>query len=117
MRLLGLLLIVTLTGPSVGALVCDWTCAATHRAAAAAESNCHDAPGPAQTSTFAARHACHELPTPAASRVAGATQAVDAPANVETAAHETATVHASFVTRVPDRSHAPPPTHIVPLRV
>ena len=117
MRLLALILAVTLTGPSVGALVCDWTCAPQHAAAATAGSTCHDDPGPSQTPAFAAGHECHELPTLTPSILTSGPQVVDTPLTAETAAHATAMVQASFVTRRPDRSHAPPPTHIVPLRI
>jgi len=112
-----LLLTFALAGPSVGALVCDWTCATEHQAAAAAESNCHDAPGPAQTATFGAGHGCHELPAPAVCIVTGVAQFVDAAVVVQTSAYEIAMMHASHVPRRPDRSHAPPPTQTVPLRI
>ena len=117
MQLTALLLITALAGPSVGALVCDWTCATEHQAAAATASNCHDSPGPAQRATFGAGHSCHELPAPAASIVTCATQVADAAVTAETLAHAMILSQASFVTRRPDRSHAPPPTHIVPLRI
>lgn len=117
MRLLAMILIVTLTGPSVGALVCEWTCAAKHEATAAAESRCHDEPGSSQTPAFAAGHECHELPTLTASIVTGAPQVVDAPPTIAAAALATVVRQASVVTRRPDRSHAPPPTKIVPLRI
>jgi hypothetical protein len=120
-RFTTLLLIVTLTGPSVGALVCDWTCAAAHGAAAGTESrtesNCHDTPGPAPAATFSVGHACHELPTPLASVVTCAAQAVDVAVTAEHATPETIMGCASLMTRRLDRSHAPPPAHIVPLRI
>lgn len=116
-RLVTLLLIVTLTGPSVGALVCDWVCASTHRVAAPTESNCHGDPGPAQTATFAAGHECHVLATLTASFVTGASQVVNVAVTVESATLSTVTVQGSFAARRPDRSHAPPPIHTVPLRI
>jgi len=116
-RLLALLLAVTVTGPSVGALVCDWTCAPTHPATVTAASSCHDEPGPAPTPAFAAGHDCHELPTLTPSILTYGSQVVDTPLTAETAVHATGMAQASLVTRRPDRSHAPPPTQVVPLRI
>jgi hypothetical protein len=117
-RFVALLLSLACAGPSVSALVCDWTCATELQAAAATEGNCHDTPGPAQTVTFAAGHACHELPTGAASIVTSTPRVVDVPLGVESAMHEIVPLQGpSLVTRRPDRSHAPPPTRIVPLRI
>jgi hypothetical protein len=117
-RFVALLLTLALTGPSVGALACDWACATAHQAPNASETNCHDAPGPAPTAAFSAGHACHKLPLPAASIVTCATQCVDTPTTVETVAHDIAVRQAtSSLTRRPDRAHAPPPTQIVPLRI
>jgi len=116
-RIVALLLTLALAGPSVGALVCDWTCATAHQAAAASESNCHDTPGPAQTATFAAGHACHALPVPATCIVTCAAPLDDVAVTVETAIHGGAVVQARFAARRPDRAHAPPPTQLVPLRI
>lgn len=116
-RAIALLLTFAIAGPSVGALICDWTCATAHEAAAAAETNCHDAPGPTQTATFAAGHACHELPASAACIVTCATSLDDAAVNVDTAVPGSAIGQTVFVTRRPDRAHAPPPTQLVPLRI
>lgn len=118
MRLIALLLTIALAGPSVGALVCDWTCAIAHQAAAATETNCHDTPGAAQTAMFAPAHACHDLPVPDASVLTCATPLADALAAVDTATHELRVLQlSSFSTRRPDRSHAPPPAQLVPLRI
>lgn len=116
-RVVALLLTFALAGPSVGALVCDWMCATARPAAAAAESNCHDAPGPAETATFAAGHPCHELPVPTVCIVTCAPSLDDAALTVDTAVQRPGILPASFVTRRPDRAHAPPPTQIVPLRI
>ena len=116
-RSVALLLTLTIAGPSVGALLCDWTCATAHEAAAAAATNCHDAPGPTQTATFAPGHACHELPAVAACIVTCASSLDDAAVTVDTAVHGRSNVEASFATRRPDRAHAPPPTQLVPLRI
>lgn len=116
-RLVALLLTLAIAGPSVGALICDWACAAAHEAAAAAETNCHDAPGPTQTATFAAGHACHELPASTACIVTCATSLDDAAVNIDTAVPGGAIGQPVFVTRRPDRAHAPPPTQLVPLRI
>ena len=102
MRIVALLLTFAIAGPSVGALICDWTCAAAHQAAAAAETNCHDAPGPTQTATFAAGHACHELPASAACIVTCATSLDDVAATVDTAIHGRAIAQAPFASRRPD---------------
>ncbi len=116
-RAIALLLTFAIAGPSVGALICDWACATAHEAAAAAETNCHDAPGPTETATLAAGHACHELPAAAASIVTCAAHFADAAVAVQTPTYETSMVQASLVTRRADRSHAPPPTRILPLRI
>jgi hypothetical protein len=116
-RLVTLLLSVTLIGPAVGALVCDWTCAGAHQAAAETGSDCHDTPGPAQTATLDAGHGCHELPVPAAYIVTCAAPLDDVAVTVETAIHGGAVVQARLAARRPDRAHAPPPTQLVPLRI
>jgi hypothetical protein len=116
-RLVALLLTFAIAGPSVGALICDWTCASAHQTASAAETNCHDAPGPSQTATFAAGHACHELPAPAACVVTCTTSLDGAAVTVDTAVAGRDVAQASFVIRRPDRAHAPPPTQLVALRI
>ena len=116
-RAIALLLTFAIAGPSVGALICDWTCATAHEAAAAVETNCHDAPGPTQTATFAAGHACHDLPASAACIVTFASSFDDAAVNVDMAVPGGGIGQAVFVTRRPDRAHAPPPTQLVPLRI
>jgi hypothetical protein len=60
-RLVAILLAVTLTGPSVASLVCDWSCAAEHRDTQQAAGGCHESGEPATTAVFAAGHECHEL--------------------------------------------------------
>ena len=117
MRAVALLLTFAIAGPSVGAVICDWACATAHEAAAAAETNCHDATGSTQTATFAAGHACHDLPPLTACIVTCATSLDDAAVNVDTAVPGGVIGHAVFVTRRPDRAHAPPPTQLVPLRI
>ena len=117
MRAVALLLTFAIAGPSVGAVICDWACATAHEAAAAAETNCHDATGSTQTATFAAGHACHELPAPAACVVTCTTSLDGAAVTVDTAVAGRDIAQASFVIRRPDRAHAPPPTQLVALRI
>lgn len=115
-RVLALLLAVTLTGPSVGALICDWACAAQHPQAATA-TTCHDHGAPPATRTFASGHWCHELTTPPESIL---TQAPQVPIMVAVS---------DLLVTGPDRSagddaadihlHAPPapPPLLTPLRI
>ena len=42
MRLLALFLALTMTGPSVTSLVCDWACAAKHQVVTASVGGCHE---------------------------------------------------------------------------
>ena len=120
-RAFTVLLVIALTGPSVGSLVCDWTCTAKHVRAPAAHG-CHgddDAsePGPA----WAAGHQCHELGTPALSilssaqhtpGLAGMPQAVSS----DSRANPLDAQGASTWIGPPGLSHAPPAL-LIPLRV
>ena len=60
MRLLALILTVTVTGPSVTSLVCDWACAAKQQIVASG-SGCHEHSTDAATRTMARGHQCHEV--------------------------------------------------------
>jgi hypothetical protein len=53
-----MLLVLTLVGPSVGPLVCDWLCDA-HRPSTAA-GGCHETDAPAEMATLEAGHRCHD---------------------------------------------------------
>ena len=117
-RLLALLLTITLTGPSVASVLCDWACAAKHQAAAPAESGCHKRDTSARTPTAAAGHVCHELTTAEASILTSTSHVelvalaavevfqVDVPGAVATRG----------VGQTSGRSHAPPIIR-VPLRI
>ena len=118
-RFVALVLAVALTGPSVGAVVCEIACAAEHSPAPVA-SSCHDTAGPASLPTVAAGHACHDVTTPELSIAAAASQSdtriaaeavtpvigLRAPSPERTAAPP---LHA--------RPHAPPLIALVSLRI
>ena len=118
MRFLAVLLTLTLTGPSVGALVCELVCAAEHARVPAAGS-CHEQDGPASSTTLAPAHVCHEVTTPEPSIVAGSSQGD--PRVVADVASPTVTsssvvqVHVVTASRV--ATHAPPPASNNPLRI
>jgi hypothetical protein len=118
-RLVSLLLTITLTGPSVASVLCDWTCAAKHQAAAPAESGCHKRDTFAAAPTVAAGHVCHELTAAEASILTNALPhvgllalgAVDVfPGDVPGA------VATRDVGQTSGRSHAPP-APLIPLRL
>lgn len=117
-RLVALLLTVTLTGPSVTSLLCDWTCAARHQAVAANAGGCHKHDSAAPTPTVAAGHRCHELAAPDASILTNAPPAV--PLMLVAAATLISDAVALSDARLPmpatDSSHAPPPLPS-PLRI
>ena len=116
-RIVVAILAFTLTGPSVGALVCDWACAAKHQRTEIS-GNCHQHSTAGTTRTVAAGHVCHDLASGPASILTDARQAASsAQAIVEaplTFSFESAGV-ATYPTR--DVAHAPPPISITPLRI
>ena len=57
-RGVAMLLVLTLVGPSVGPLVCDWLCDA-HRQSPAS-GGCHETDAPAAMATLEAGHRCHD---------------------------------------------------------
>ena len=63
-RYLVLLLTVTMTGPPVASLLCDWACAAKHQAAPASAGACHEHGSNASMPTWQRGHQCHEVSTP-----------------------------------------------------
>ena len=117
MRFIVAILTVALAGPSVGSLVCDWTCAAKHQRTEAAGS-CHQHSTHATTSTVAAGHLCHDLTFAPASILSEARLVgLSAPAIVE-APFTLSVESAGFRThRTPDIAHAPPPILITSLRI
>jgi hypothetical protein len=61
-RLAACLLVMSLTGPSLLTLACEWTCAAHHQAAAPADaSECHEHHQEGGAPAFAALKVCHDL--------------------------------------------------------
>ena len=113
-----MLLTVTLTGPSVGTLVCELACAAEH-ARVPASGSCHEHGAPASSATLAPAHVCHDVSTPEPSVVAGAQQfnsrvVADVASPVITL---TSTARTHAVTTPPVATHAPPPKSNGPLRI
>ena len=73
-RCLVLLLTVTLSGPSVASLLCDWACAAKHQVGPASAGGCHEHGTDAAMPTMARGHQCHEVSTPPESVLTGTFQ-------------------------------------------
>ena len=116
-RLSAVLLAVTLTGPSVGALVCDWVCAAKHQRTDA-NASCHQHGAPGTTPTVAAGHVCHELTSaPASILTAGRQAGFSAPAIVEAPLTLVVESSAAATYRTREVAHAPPRPLITPLRI
>jgi len=116
-RLIAVLLAVTLIGPSVASLICDWSCAAEHRDTQQVTGGCHDNGEPATTAVIAAGHACHELTALKAS-ILTRTTPVDV-ILVHVSAAEQSDPSADSAARSvspPGASHAPPPV-LIPLRI
>jgi len=116
-RLIAVLLAVTLTGPSVGALVCDWACAAKHQRTDA-ENSCHQHRTPGTTPTVAAGHLCHELTSaPASILTDGRPAGFSAPAIVEAPLPLSVESAGDATHRTRDVAYTPPPPLITPLRL
>jgi hypothetical protein len=116
-RLIVLLLIVALSGPSTGSLLCDWACAAKHQRTKASGS-CHEHRSPASSSTVAAGHRCHDLASGPASILTDTRQAeFSAPAIVEAPLVTSAESVDHVTHRTRDVAHAPPPSLITSLRI
>jgi hypothetical protein len=61
-RLAACLLVMSLTGPSLLTLACEWTCAAHHQAAAPADmAGCHEHHQESGAPAFASVDVCHDL--------------------------------------------------------
>lgn len=116
-RLTVLLLIVALTGPSIGSLLCDWTCAAKHQRTEAGGA-CHQHLAQESTSTVAAAHPCHGLTSAPLSILTDARQAGLSAPVVVAAPLVIAVESADRVThRSHDLSYAPPPLTLAALRI
>jgi hypothetical protein len=60
-RLVAAMLVLTLTGPSLVPLVCEWACASEHQSAADSTSvGCHEHGPQAGTAALSAGHVCHD---------------------------------------------------------
>ena len=60
-RLIAILLVFTLTGPSAVALLCEWSCASAHRVSdPAATGACHNHGSAESVATMGPGHRCHE---------------------------------------------------------
>lgn len=117
-RVIVLLLVVTLTGPSIGSVLCDWTCAAKHQQPVASNS-CHGHADPLSTPAVAPGHQCHDLASPPESILTDGRQAgASSPAivgsstvviSIESAARGIGTSRSV--------AHAPPLPPLTPLRI
>jgi hypothetical protein len=112
-RTAALLLILALMGPSVGALVCDWTCATKHDRTSA---GCHEHAGSESLTSIASVDVCHE-------RVAALESVLTTPQQTEhravvlssaMSAHTRPSSLPSVIRSGP--SHAPLPP-LIPLRI
>ena len=117
MRLLALILALTVTGPPVASLVCDWACAAKEHIVASG-SGCHEQGTKASTPKMARGHQCHEVSTPPASVLTNIPLPIDVLAVADTA------LIVDCSTSVAGRSgsdlHSPPetpPQLTTPLRI
>lgn len=117
MHAVALLLVLTLAGPSVGALVCDWMCATKHEESTST-GNCHESPAKGSMATLEAGHRCHDVNSATASILPTCPQ-VELRAMPVVAAL-TDQVRASALALIDGRSpgppHAPPPL-LIPLRL
>ena len=63
-RFVALMLAIALTGPSIAALACGWTCGPSPQATTdTGGSGCHEHPSQPNGPTMAAGHVCHDLAT------------------------------------------------------
>jgi len=112
-----LVLVITLVGPSVGSLVCDWLCVASHEPSTSTES-CHESATDGSLATLEAENPCHD-------RTFSTASILTSPAHVELRALPAAAplsddVRASALVpnaaRRSGAAHAPPPPP-TPLRI
>jgi hypothetical protein len=117
MRLLAVLLVMTLTGPSVGALVCELACATEHARVPAAGS-CHEQGAPGSSATLAPPHVCHDLIAPEPSIAAGPQINPRVVAEMASPLIASAAAVLSHIVAAPHvATHAPPPKLNSPLRI
>ena len=118
MRLLALVLAVTVTGPPVTSLLCDWACAVKQQVVVASAGACHEHGSDASTPTIARGHQCHEVSTAPASvltstpQVPGLVDVADASLAIEASARQR--------NRSTGHLHSPPqapPPRLSPLRI
>ena len=115
-RVVALLLVIALTGPSAGALICDWACATKHERASS--TDCHGQDGVGSSAAIAPIDSCHELTAAVEGVFAGIFQA-ELRALAESAATPADTAVSSpllIVARSSGPPHAPPPL-LLPLRI
>ena len=117
MRLLALVLTLTVTGPSVASLMCDWACAARHQVATAS-GGCHEHGTDALTPTMARGPQCHDVSPAPESVLTNAASQAGVPVVAITSL--TSPLPTSFTSRagafLSGSSHAPPPS-LIPLRI
>ncbi|HZJ32129.1 MAG TPA: hypothetical protein VFD21_11205 [Vicinamibacterales bacterium] len=118
MRLLALFLALTMTGPAVTSLVCDWACAAKHQVVTASVGGCHEHGTDASTPTMARGHQCHEVSTAPESvltstpQVPGLVDVADPSLAIEASARQ----RNRSADHLQSPFHAPPPL-LIPLRI
>ena len=115
-RVVALLLVIATTGPSAGALICDWACATTHEQASS--SDCHGQDGPGSSAAIAAIDPCHELAAVVEGVFSGVSQA-EPRVLAESAATLPDPVVSSpllIAVRSSGPPHTPPPLRL-PLRI
>ena len=115
-RVAALVLVVALTGPSVGALVCDWACASRHEQSSS--SGCHEHSGSGLEAALASVHRCHELAATAESILTNVPQLETRTVVAVVTLFSESRIPAVLLhtVRSSARSHAPPPP-LIPLRV
>src|SRR5262245_59362521 len=116
-RLLALILSVTVTGPPVASLACDWACAAKHQIVATG-SGCHEHGTDTSTPIMARGHQCHEVSSAPDSVL------TNTPMPTAVLAVTGTSLSVESLTSAPDRSgtdfHSPPeapPRLSIPLRI
>jgi hypothetical protein len=116
-RLIAAVLTVALAGPSIGSLLCDWACAATHQRTEA-NDGCHQHRTPGTTPDVAAGHLCHDLTSGPASILAGARQpGFSAPAIVEVPLTFSVESAGDATHQARDVFHSPLRPPLLPLRI
>jgi hypothetical protein len=108
-RFIAALLTIALAGPSIGSLVCDWTCAAKHQRAETS-GGCHQRGTPGSAPGVAAGHLCHGVTAALASIATDARQpGISAPVPVEKPLTRSVDSAGDVPPRIPDAVQAPPP--------